>query len=72
MSTTTQPEKVGFSKERFQRISEVMQGYVDRGDTGGILTFVEHQGEIVHLARCGYQDVDARKVLEHDHTYSPG
>ena len=69
MIATKQPEKVGFSTERLQRISDVMHGYIDRGDTGGILTLVERQGETVHMAKCGYQDVAARKALEFDHIF---
>jgi len=69
MITTTQPEKMGFSSERLQRISDVTQGYIERGETGGILTLVERHGEIIHLARCGYQDVADRKVLEYDHIF---
>ena len=69
MITTAKPENVGLSKERLQRISNVMQGYIERGETGGILTLVERHGETVHLARCGYSDVDARKVLEYDHIF---
>ena len=69
MLTTTQPEKAGFSTERLNRIPAVMEGYIDRGETGGILTLVERKGEIVHLAKCGYQDVSTQKMLEYDHIF---
>ena len=69
MLKTTQPEKVGFSTERLNWVSAVMEGYIDRGDTGGILTLVERQGEIVHLKKCGYQDVAAQKLLDFDHIF---
>ena len=45
MLTTTQPEKVGFSSARLKRIPAVMEGYIERGETGGILTLVERKGE---------------------------
>ncbi|MBI9042940.1 MAG: beta-lactamase family protein [Anaerolineaceae bacterium] len=66
MLKSTQPEKVGFSEERLQRISTVMQGYVDRGQTGAILTLVERKGEIVHFSKSGYQDIETQKPVEFD------
>jgi CubicO group peptidase (beta-lactamase class C family) len=69
MLTVRSPEKVGFSSERLNRIAPVMQGYIDRGQTGGILTLVERQGEIIHLEKCGYQDIAAQKPIEFDHIF---
>ncbi len=69
MFNITTPEKVGFSTARLARIAPVMQGYVDRGQTGGILTLVERRGEVVHLEKCGYQDIATQKPLEYDHLF---
>ena len=36
----------GFSRERLQRMHEVMAGYVARGDVPGIVTLVSRRGEM--------------------------
>ena len=57
MKMTTKPEKAGFSVERLNRITNQMEHYVDQGELAGVMTLVERKGEIVHLTKCGYQDL---------------
>jgi len=64
MIKVTQPEEVGFSSERLNRITKRMLNYVAQGDTGGIITLVERKGEVVHLSKCGYQDITRKKPME--------
>ncbi|MBI9042941.1 MAG: beta-lactamase family protein [Anaerolineaceae bacterium] len=66
MQTTIQPEEAGFSSERLARIPAVMQGYIDRKETGGILTLIERKGEIVHTSKCGYQDLRTQTPIAAD------
>lgn len=66
MIKLAQPENVGFSSERLNRITKTMLNHIAQGDTGGIITLVERKGEIVHLSKCGYQDIARGKPLELD------
>jgi len=66
MIKLTEPENVGFSSERLDRITKTMANYVAQGDTGGIITLVERKGEVAHLAKCGYQDIASQQPLELD------
>ncbi len=66
MIEAAQPEKLGFSSERLDRITTHMQGYIDRGDTGGILTLVARRGEVAHLAKCGYKEIATREPMGFD------
>lgn len=66
MLKSTNPEKAGFSPDRLARITNKMQGYVDRGETGGILTLVAREGSVVHRSKYGYRDIDARSPMEYD------
>jgi len=66
MIEVSQPEKLGFSSERLERITTHMQGYIERGDTNGILTLVAHKGEVVHLARCGYKEIATQEPMGFD------
>jgi CubicO group peptidase (beta-lactamase class C family) len=43
-----------------------MQGYVERGDTNGILTLVARRGEVAHLASCGYKEVASKDPMGFD------
>ena len=61
-----QPEEMGFSSERLNRIPTNMQDYVDRGEIGGVLTLVERKGKVVHLEKCGYQDIATKLPMEFD------
>ena len=44
----TDPETAGFSKERLERISPVMQKYIDANLTPGVLTAIMREGKIVY------------------------
>ena len=61
-----EPEVVGFSAERLERIRPVMQGYVDDGRIAGFLTAVARRGKIVHFETIGMQDIENEKPMEAD------
>jgi CubicO group peptidase (beta-lactamase class C family) len=50
------PEIVGLSTERLDRISEVMQKYVDEGRLGGVVTLVARSGKVAYLQAFGTLD----------------
>jgi len=60
------PEDEGFSKERLERISPVMQKYIDQDLTPGVLTAIMRNGKIVYLETQGFMDVREKKPLQAD------
>jgi len=60
------PEEFGFSSERLARINTVTQRYVDEGKYAGFVTLVARRGAVVHLEKCGLQDIQKNKPLELD------
>ncbi|MBI9042939.1 MAG: beta-lactamase family protein [Anaerolineaceae bacterium] len=66
MEASIQPESVGFSSERLARIPAVMQAYIDRRETGGILALVERKGKTVFVSKCGFQDLGMQTPIAYD------
>ena len=60
------PEDVGFSSERLQKISEFTQRAVDEGRHAGFVTMVARHGKIVHFETVGHYGIDNDKPLEKD------
>ncbi|MDA0349130.1 MAG: serine hydrolase [Verrucomicrobia bacterium] len=55
---TADPESVGMSAERLKKLDAVMQGYIDRNETAGVVTLVARKGKVVHFSALGKQDVE--------------
>ena len=63
---TAEAESVGMSSERLERIDQVMQAYIDRGETAGVVTLVARQGKVVHFSAQGQRDVESAAPMTHD------
>jgi CubicO group peptidase (beta-lactamase class C family) len=63
---TVPPERVGFSPERLKRVDQTMQRYVDQGKISGILNLVARRGQVAHLAKAGWMDVESQKPMAFD------
>ena len=63
---TAEPESVGMSSERLERLDRVMQGYVDRSDVAGVVTLVARRGKVVHFSASGRRDVEQQRSMTHD------
>ncbi len=63
---TGNPQELGFSPTRLQRIAPAMQGYVDRRDVAGIVTMIARRGQIVHQQCFGMMDLEAGKPMQAD------
>ena len=63
---TADPESVGMSSERLERLDRVMQGYVDRSDVAGVVTLVARRGKVVHFSAAGRRDVEQQRPMTHD------
>tara|TARA_B100001123_G_scaffold368714_1_gene429931 strand:- start:7536 stop:8822 length:1287 start_codon:yes stop_codon:yes gene_type:complete len=63
---TAEPESVGMSSERLEKLDAVMQAYIDRNETAGVVTLVARKGKVVHFSSLGMQDVEAGKPMKTD------
>ncbi|ABG42108.1 beta-lactamase [Paraglaciecola sp. T6c] len=63
---TTNPEKVGMSEARLERIEPVMQAFVDEQKLAGTLTLVARKGKVVHLEGVGFRDREAKTPMTED------
>jgi CubicO group peptidase (beta-lactamase class C family) len=50
------PEGVGFSAARLERLSAVLEGYVDEGGLAGAVALVARRGKVVYLEAFGQRD----------------
>jgi CubicO group peptidase (beta-lactamase class C family) len=62
----TEPEGVGLSANRLQRIDSLMQGYVDRDELAGMLVTLARRGQTVYLEKFGWMDREARRPMQFD------
>ena len=62
----TTAETIGFSQERFDRISALLKGDVDKGKLVGAVALIARNGKIGYLKTFGYQDKLAGKEMRKD------
>lgn len=62
----TEPESVGMSAERLERIAPAMQAFVDRGAVRGISTLLARRGQVVHRGLYGNRDAERAAELTDD------
>ena len=60
------PEDVGMSTSRLERMTPVMQGYVDNGKIPCALTMIARGGRLAHFEKFGMQDIAAAKPIQFD------
>jgi CubicO group peptidase (beta-lactamase class C family) len=60
------PEQVGMSAERLERITALGQRYVDEGKIAGIVTMVARHGKVVHFEAAGVRDLDNGTPMTRD------
>ena len=60
------PESVGMDSARLDRITQVMQGYVDEGLLAGVVTMVARDNKLVHFESVGYRDLEAQAAMSND------
>ncbi|MEM7282453.1 MAG: serine hydrolase domain-containing protein [Pseudomonadota bacterium] len=60
------PERVGVSKDRLQRINQMAQAYVDKRQYAGVVTMVARDGKIIHSNAVGQFGFDNEKPLSED------
>jgi CubicO group peptidase (beta-lactamase class C family) len=63
---TTQPEAVGFSRDRLDRLTEAMQAYVDNGQLSGSVVLVARHGKVAYFHSFGQRDMEANSPMPDD------
>ena len=61
-----QPEDVGLSSARLQRLSDVLQDYVSDGRLAGAVALVARHGEVAYLESFGHRDLESRSPMHED------
>lgn len=56
----------GFSEARLERLQESMQGYIERGQTPGVVTLVYRHGEVADLRMLGVRDLQSGAPMTRD------
>jgi CubicO group peptidase (beta-lactamase class C family) len=62
----TNPEFVGFSSSRLQRLSALLHGYVDHGDLPGMSATIARRGHTVYYEKFGWMNKEAQKPIQDD------
>jgi CubicO group peptidase (beta-lactamase class C family) len=60
------PEDVGLSSERLQRITQLIQQYVDSKQIAGAVTVVARRGRVAHFEATGLMDIERHTAMRKD------
>jgi CubicO group peptidase (beta-lactamase class C family) len=60
------PADAGFDAERLKRIDRHYARYVDEGKLPGFLAVIARDGQVVHVAKGGLRDIEAKAPVEDD------
>ena len=63
---TSCPESVGFSSARLQRLSNLLQGYIDRGDLPGLSVTIARKGSTIYYEKFGWMNIEAQRHIQDD------
>jgi CubicO group peptidase (beta-lactamase class C family) len=63
---SAKPEEVGFSSERLQRISDLVQRHITAGSFSGAVTLVARNGRVARLEAQGLMDIESSKPMQKD------
>jgi CubicO group peptidase (beta-lactamase class C family) len=60
------PEDVGLSSERLERIDAMLERRIAAGDLVGAIAIVARRGEVAHVSTHGVMDLDTRAPMRAD------
>ena len=63
---TGEPEEVGLSASRLERLDRAMRGYVERQEVAGVVSLVARHGKVVHFSTFGHRDREHGALMGHD------
>ena len=61
-----QPEEVGFSTERLNRVAKAFQADVDKGLIPGAVVLIARNGKVAYLEAFGFRDRDKKIPMSTD------
>jgi CubicO group peptidase (beta-lactamase class C family) len=61
-----EPDTVGFSAERLQRLEAGMQTYIDQKQLAGMVTVLARHGKVVHEKTYGVMDLQSKAPMKND------
>ena len=61
-----EPESVGVSSERLNRLTGTMQRYIDSDKLAGTVSLIARKGKIIHLKPQGYKSKETREEMTKD------
>src|SRR5690606_31772084 len=64
--TPVEPEQVGLSSERLARLTEVLQGYVERDELSGGVLLVARDGGLAYHQAFGLRDRESADTMRVD------
>lgn len=64
--TVVNPESVGFSSERLERLHELIQGEIDKKQLAGAVTVLARHGKVVEYRTYGKKDVATGAAMTQD------
>jgi len=62
----SQPEEVGFSTERLNRVAKIFQADVDKGLIPGAVVLIARNGKVAYLEAFGFRDRDKKIPMSTD------
>jgi CubicO group peptidase (beta-lactamase class C family) len=60
------PEEVGLSSQRLDRLSQVINEYVEEGRIPGVVTLIARRGKLAHLEAYGELDREKKQAMRPD------
>src|SRR4051794_7709049 len=66
LTPVANPEQLGFSAARLQRLTEHYQGYVDRGELPGAVLLIARGDKIAYLQAVGEQEREKKTPMKVD------
>ena len=61
-----EPESVGVSSDRLNRLTDTMQRYIDSDKLAGTVSLVSRKGKVIHLESQGYKSKETREAMTED------
>ena len=65
-----QPESVGMSSERLERMSKWIERYVETKQIAGAVTLVARRGKVVHFEAHGWRHKEENQPMELDSIFT--
>jgi CubicO group peptidase (beta-lactamase class C family) len=65
-ATAADPEDLGLSRERLERIDSMLERRIAAGDLAGAIAVVARHGEIAHVSVHGVMDLETRRPMRTD------